>query len=79
MTRLIADESLAGKLLQVTHEVEICDVQGKLLGHFLPADDRNLYRNARIPAELTAEEMERRYREGGGKPLAQIWQELGRT
>jgi hypothetical protein len=79
MTRILADETLLIKLNNLAEALEICDAQGNVLGVFVPADhDKELYRNIQLPAELTPQEIERRLQQGGGRPLSEIWKDLGR-
>jgi hypothetical protein len=80
MTRIFADETLRVKLNNLAEALEICDAQGNVLGVFVPTDnDKELYRTIQLPAELTPQEIERRMQQGGGRPLAEIWKDLGRT
>ena len=81
MTRIVADDVLRARLQNMTDPLEICDAEGRLLGRFVPAEEneRDVYRDMEWPEDLTPEEIHRRWQQGGGKPLAQIWKELGRT
>jgi hypothetical protein len=78
MTKLIADDQLGPSLRRLNEAVEVCDEQGKTLGHFLPKEQyfRWLYDMAK--SEISDEELERRMQEPGGSTLAEIWEQLGR-
>jgi hypothetical protein len=80
MTRILADDLLRSKLNNLAEKLEICDADGNILGFFVPADnDKDLYRDIRLPAHVTPEEIGRRIQQGGGRSLAEIWKDLGRT
>ena len=80
MTRILADDQLRAKLNNLAEELEICDAEGNVLGVFVPAETpKEMYENVQPPDYLTPAEIERRFKQGGGKPLAQIWKELGRS
>ena len=78
MTKIIADETLRIKLHNLAETLEICDTEGNVLGVFMPTDNnKELYSNVCLPEHLTREDIERRMRQGGGRPLAEIWKDLG--
>jgi hypothetical protein len=81
MSKLIADESLRKQINGAAEPFEICDTEGKVLGHFVPPDFYKwlIYEAAKHPPDLTPEEIQRRLSEGPGRPLAQIWKDLGRS
>ena len=80
MKKLIADDLLRKQLNGAEQPLEICDQEGNTLGHFVPpAIYRLLWDALKYPPDLTDEELERRFAQGPGKPLAQIWKELGRV
>jgi hypothetical protein len=74
MTKVIFDQTTLSKLRSGNGAVEICDESGRLMGHFYPAQARSLYKNLVIP--ITEEELERREKELGGRPLAEILADL---
>ena len=80
MSKVIVDETLRSRLNGLNEEIELCDESGRTLGHVLPVDayKKLLYASFENPP-FTAEEVERRRNEKGGRPLAEIWKRLGRT
>jgi hypothetical protein len=79
--KVIANDWLRSQLGGGDKPLEICDNAGKTLGHFVPVGiyQQLVHAAVKYPPDLTPEEFQRRFAEGNGKPLAQIWQELGRT
>ncbi len=74
MTRVVVDEVMRARLAGLTGPVELCDESGHVLGRYLPG----------LPAEAdgcpySAEELRRFQQETGGRPLADIWKDLGRA
>jgi hypothetical protein len=78
MTKLVADESLRSKLMGLSEEIEICDEQGRTVGHFLPREAYLRLMYEPTEPQITKEEIERRLAEPGGRSLAEIWESLGR-
>jgi hypothetical protein len=74
MTRVIVDAVTKARLAHVREMSLLCDESGQVLGHFVPAVEES----GRSPMEpqISAEEIERRLREGGGRTLAQIMADL---
>ncbi len=79
MTKLLVDETLRGKLNGLNEGIEFCDPSGRTLGRFIPEDQYRqlLYAWVERQCPLSEEELERREEEPGGKPLAEIWKDLG--
>ena len=77
MTKVIVDETLRSKLNGLDQQLEFCDEAGRTMGHFLP-DALYQQRKAADQCPYTEEEMRRHMDEPGGRPLAEIWQRLGR-
>jgi hypothetical protein len=66
--------------LLVKHEpLEICDEGGQTVGHFLPPGVYKKFVYAALAAECpySAEDLARMQQETGGRPLAELWRELG--
>jgi hypothetical protein len=63
MTRVIADETLPGKLHNLAQPVEVCDTTGRLLGRFFPVLDPSQYEG--LEPEISKEELERRKQSKG--------------
>lgn len=76
MSKIVVDDVLQAKLSQLLQPAELCDAQGKLLGHFMPAIDTEFLAAMQSPA--SDEELARREREETGRPLADILADLER-
>jgi hypothetical protein len=76
MTRVTIDTATFMKLLGVREDAELYDEKGRLVGYFSPGPPRDAEGNAIIP--ISDEELERRSKEGGGRPLNTIWQDLSK-
>jgi hypothetical protein len=80
MDDIILDDALRAKLNGLTRQVQVRDEAGNRVGVFLPAEDFSILMNAVGDAIWTAEEEEELANQPGqGRPLADIWKELGRT
>jgi len=79
MGKVILDDALKSKLNGLDEQLELCDEGGQTIGQFLP---QALYRDLLVAwskAWISDEELERLRRQQGGRPLAEIWKDLGRT
>ena len=78
MNKMVVDDVI-GTRLRGMSEAELFDPTGHKVGRFLSEELflRLVYDWAN--AQITDEELERRRRAPGGKTLAQIWAELGRS
>jgi hypothetical protein len=74
MNRIIIDQASMAKLGALDQSAELCDETGRILGYFTPTHDRSLYEGVEPP--ISAEELERRFQGGGGRPLADIMADL---
>ena len=81
MSKITLDPTLRAKLNGLNETLEICDESGETVGHFLPADvyRKMLYQIAEAQCPHTAEELKAMRNETGGRPLADIWKELGQA
>jgi hypothetical protein len=69
--------AIAGKFLGSRNMcVEIFDKSGQLLGYFIPAEDKSIYKNMVEPPPLSEEELQRRENEPGGRGLPEILRDL---
>ncbi|HEX7446737.1 MAG TPA: hypothetical protein VF306_04280 [Pirellulales bacterium] len=61
MTRIIVNEALRGLLPDLTHPLVLCDETGRLIGHFLPAENRAAANGPerRGEPQLSEEELQR--------------------
>lgn len=78
--RITVDEVLRDKLGGLQSHAELCDesgyVSGYVVGYFTPAADRLIYEGVQSPT--SHEELDRRSRQGGGRPLHEILDDLER-
>ena len=76
MTRVTIDAATFRKLLAVREDAELYDEAGRLVGYFRPGPPRDAQGKAIIP--FSEEELERRSKETGGRPLKDIWDDLSK-
>jgi hypothetical protein len=77
MSSLILEQSSIERLKAVDTGVEVRDSQGKLIGFFVPAitaDEVDQYE-----CHLSEEELQRRARDAGGRPLSEIMADLRKS
>jgi hypothetical protein len=79
MTKITVDESLRAKLNGLDKQIELCDESGKTMGHFLPDSVYKQLLYALDQCPYTEDEIRQHMSEPGGRPLAEIWQRLGRS
>ena len=72
MERVIIDASLSSQLGELPSPITLYDPSGLPIGLFVP--NKTLYANLNCP--ISDEELDRREREGGGRPLAAILADL---
>lgn len=77
MQTVTLDAPTRAKLHNLTDLTEFRDEAGRLLGHFLPID-RPTATAVERSCPHTDEEIEQLRRQTGGRPLAEIWESLGR-
>jgi hypothetical protein len=76
MTRLVLDAETAARFKDVGERVELCDASGRTLGYFHPANGRDYLTDEERRGPFSDEELERRRREPGGKPLSEVLKRL---
>ena len=77
MSSLVLEQSSIDQLKAVETGVEVRDSQGKLIGFFVPAittDEVDQYE-----CHVSEKELQRRARDGGGRPLTEILADLRRS
>ena len=74
MVKLTIDQDTRTKLRDLKERLQLCDETGKVLGYFQPVVDPTLYEG--VDSEISEEELDRRSKEGGGRPLAEILDDL---
>ena len=79
MVRIVVDKDMRERLGGLEDQLEIFDENGRVLGRFLPVRESKLAEVEAhcpyTPEELDA--MEARAAREGGRPLADIWNDLG--
>jgi hypothetical protein len=78
MTKVLVDEDLGARLGHLAEHAELCDNTGRTLGYFLPPAVFEKLFCASLQVPFSEEEIARRREATGGRPLAEIWQSLGR-
>ena len=76
MTKVIVDPSTSAKLVDLQGPLELCDESGQILEQFIPAIDPS--RQGALDPGISDEELDRREREEGGRPLVAILADLER-
>jgi len=71
MTRIVIDAGTRKKLRNLAEALQFTDESGRVLGNFTPVPQ-----GSRREPQIGQEEIERRIREGGGRPLAEIMSDL---
>ncbi|MGC1273248.1 MAG: hypothetical protein WBC44_06040 [Planctomycetaceae bacterium] len=71
MVRIIVDSAVEPRFTDARHVTEVCDAAGRVLGHFVPTLQHDV-----LDPGISDEEIERRIRKGGGRPLADILADL---
>lgn len=79
MSTITVDNALGAQLNQCKVPVVLVDESGRTLGRFVP--EIMSWEQARLidGCPDSVEELERMCNETGGRPLAEIWKELGRA
>lgn len=81
MVRIVVDKEMCDRLGGLDEQLEIFDENGRVLGRFLPVALRDpTLAEVEAQCPYTPEEldaMEERAAREGGRPLAEIWKELG--
>jgi hypothetical protein len=74
MNRVVVDPVTLAKLRDAWETLDLCDTDGQIVGRFIPIVDRS--HGADLEPQISEEELDRRQREGGGRPLADILKDL---
>ena len=73
MSFFIVPDSLKAKLEAADAPMQVCMSDGRVIGYFTPTKEAKLKLE---PPELPPGELERRFAEGGGRPLKDILRDL---
>jgi hypothetical protein len=74
MKRVIVDESVSKRFWEAADAVQVCTPSGDIVGYFTPAAHPRVYGERESPC--SEEELRRRLRESGGRPLKDILRDL---
>ena len=74
MNRVVVDPVTLAKLRDAWQTLELCDDSGRVVGRFVPLVEPAV--RAKLEPQVTEEELDRRERAGGGRPLADILGDL---
>ncbi len=79
MTKVIVDERLRRKLINLAEQAELCDELGQTFGTFIPREPQETKLPPGVEPPFSQEELERRMNEPGGRTLAEIWADLEKS
>jgi hypothetical protein len=80
MGKVTLDPYLRARLNNLESELELCDENGRTLGHFVPEDVYRKLLAASLQVPFSEEEIERRRQQKGtGGSLAEFWKRLEQT
>jgi hypothetical protein len=79
MTKLIVGNDVSDQLDALNSPVDLCDQSGRVLGQFIPAFGITAEQAAADGCPYSIEELRQSQRQTGGRSLAEIWRDLGRT
>jgi len=71
MTKVVLDPRTCAQFHDLKETLQFVDESGRLLGLFTPSIDPSL-----LEPQISAEEIQRRLNQGGGRPLQHILREL---
>jgi hypothetical protein len=74
MVRVTVDSELLAKLGDLKSPVTLEDANGRVLAYLTPAEDRSIYDE--LDMGISVEELNRRRKAGGGKPLEEWLKEF---
>jgi hypothetical protein len=78
MTKVVVDASFGAKVAGLAGAVELCDESGRTIGYFRRATSGTQPSRQRVKSPFSEEEIERRRKEEGGRPLKDILADLNR-
>jgi hypothetical protein len=74
MTEVTLDKATLTKLRNLQENLEVRDETGRILGYFVPAEDKATYDG--VDAQVSDQELDRREAEEAGRPLPDIMRDL---
>ena len=76
MSKLVLDPLLRSELNGLSEQIEVCDESGRTCGFLVPEGIyKRLLKSVNIP--FTDAEMEKFRNSGDGRPLSDLWKDLG--
>jgi hypothetical protein len=79
MSKMVLDAETQERLKELKTPVELCDAAGETFGHFLPQKVYQEIIGTWASAQFTEEQVHAALQQTGGRPLADIWKDLGRS
>jgi len=77
MSKVIVDDELRAKLNGLNADTVFCDPSGQPLGYFVSPEEYRRFQYALALGRHSDEDVERLRQLTGGRPLADIWKDLG--
>jgi hypothetical protein len=77
MVELKLDAAIVAQLRALNGPAAVVDESGKVIGHFTPAIKPPVYPHPEDGCPYSPEELQRMRNSGKGRPLKEIWRELG--
>jgi hypothetical protein len=77
MSKVIGDDKLRAKLNGLGADVELCDATGRAVGYVISPEEYRKLLYLRAAGRHTDDEVQRLREQTGGRPLADIWKDLG--
>ena len=74
--KVLVDDQLSARLGEVREPVEVRDTSGRTYGYFHPVAAPRESEPRAIHSPISDEELARRQKVPGGRPLAEIWRDL---
>ena len=75
--RVLVDDQLSHALSGIAEPVEVRDATGRTYGYYHPTPPVMPDQARPVVSPFSDEELERRRKTPGGRPLAEIWKDLG--
>jgi len=76
--KVLVDDEVSCRLGAIREIIELRDTQGRIFGYFQPLPRPVVVSDDSIQSPFSDEEIASRRAEPGGRPLEEIWKDLGR-
>jgi hypothetical protein len=77
MTKVIVDQTELARMFDPTQTTQLCDTSGQIIGLFVPLADAEVRIAEEGECPYSDEEIELLSRQETGRPLREIWHDLG--